>query len=479
VAGALALTIAAALALPALALGHGLVQREDLPVPEWLFSWAAAVVLIVSFVGLSVAWQTPRFEADRWRPAPAGISRLLVNPVTRFMAGLIGVLLLGVTVWSGLHGTEAPEQNFSVTFVFVTVWVGLVFVSALFGDVFRAFNPWVALASAISGIFRLVAGAAATPPPLPYPKRLGRWPAVAGLLAFVWLELVYAVPGFTAVGLTGRTVAIATLAYSAITFIGMALFGIREWTERGEFLSVYFAMFAKLSPLEVRDGHLGIRPALSGLTSWAILPGSAAFVLVALGATAYDGASEGFLLEPSRWLFERFSDLGLGPLASLRLGYTLLLLATLAVVAGLFWGGVAGMRAVKADLSLRALGLRFSHAFVPIALAYVIAHYFTLLVFQEQAQFTYLLSDPLGDGSNYFGTADSGIDYGVIGAEAVWYVQVGALIVGHVLALVLGHDRAEAVFDNHRQATRSQYWMLALMVVFTTLGLFLLSQANG
>ena len=58
-------------------------------------------------------------------------------------------------------------------------------------------------------------------------------------------------------------------------------------------------------------------------------------------------------------------------------------------------------------------------------------------------------------------------------------MQVGALIAGHVTALVLGHDRALKVYGDTKLAARSQYWMLALMVGFTSLGLFLLSQANG
>ena len=126
-----------------------------------------------------------------------------------------------------------------------------------------------------------------------------------------------------------------------------------------------------------------------------------------------------------------------------------------------------------------SLGRAFAHSFIPIAVAYLAAHYFSLVLFQEQAQFTYLLSDPLGDGSDLFGTAAGGIDYALISATAVWYVQVAALVIGHVTALVLAHDRALAVYGDARSASRSQYWMLALMVGFTTLGLFLLSQANA
>ena len=459
-----------------LVLGHGLVAKEDLPIPEWLFAWGASVVLIVSFVALTLAWHRSRFEDESWRAGPGVLSRLLVNPVTGALAGAIGVLLLAVTIWSGLEGTEAPDRNFSVTFVFVTFWLGFVVASVLFGDVFRAFNPWRAVARAAAGVFKLVARQP-PPTPVPYPERFGRWPAVVGVVGFLWLELVYGV-SFQSVGLTPSTTAIATLAYTAYTFVGMALFGSERWLERGEAFSVYFGMFARMSPVEVRDGRLGFRRPLSGLIRWAAVPGSVALVLVTIGGTAFDGASEGLLQEPIFSTFEWLEDLGLAPVTAFRAASTIFLLITVAAIAGLFWAGVYGMHTVYVRLGTVDLGRLFAHAFVPIALAYLVAHYFTLAVFQEQAQFTFLLSDPLGDGSDYFGTASSGIDFGAIGAEAVWYVQVGALVAGHVTALVLGHDRALAVYGDSRTASRSQYWMLALMVGFTSLGLYLLSQAN-
>jgi hypothetical protein len=460
-----------------LLVGHALVGRQDLPIPEWLFAWGASLVLIVSFVGLSLAWHQSRFEDDRWRPVSARLARLVANPVTEVLAGALGVALLVVVVWSGLQGTEAPDRNFSITFVFVTFWLGMVVLSVAFGDLFRAFNPWRAVARFAGGLFQLVAR---QPPPAPlaYPERLGRWPAVAGILAFVWLELVYGTSGFQTVGLTPHTVAIATLAYSAYTFVAMALFGSERWLERGEAFSVYFGMFASLGSFEVRDGTLGRRRFLTGAPAWVVAPGSVALVLVTIGATTFDGASEGALAEPIATLIDWLIDAGLGPVAALRLANTILFALTLGFVAGLFWAGIYGMHTVRTSLSTARLGSLFAHAFIPIGLAYLVAHYFSLVVFQEQAQFTFLLSDPLGDGSDYFGTAGSGIDYNAISANAIWYVQVGALIVGHVTALVLGHDRALKVYGDSRVAARSQYWMLALMVGFTSLGLYLLSQAN-
>jgi len=469
---------AAALAFPAPAAAHALGGRQDVPIPDWLFAWGASVVLIVSFVALSLAWHRARFEDDGWRPLPAWASRIAVNPVTEALTGLAGVVLLGVVVWSGLQGTDAPDRNFSVTFVFVTVWLGAVVLSVLLGDVFRAFNPWRAIARATGGIFRLVAGQQAPTPPASLPERWGRWPAVIGLLAFVWLYLVYGQSGFQAAGLTPHTVAVATLAYTAYTLVAMSLFGTERWLERGETFSVYFGMFSRLAPLEAREGRLGLRRPLASLTSWATLPGSVALVLVTIGATTFDGAQEGALQSQITDVFEWLVDLGVGPVTALRATNTVFLAVALAFVAGLFWAGIFGMHTVRGTPGTRCLATLFAHAFVPIALGYLVAHYFSFFVFQIQAQFTYLLSDPLGDGSNLFGTATAGIDYGFLGTETIWYVMVGSLVAGHVVALVLGHDRAISLFGDSRLAARSQYWMLALMVGFTSLGLYLLSQGN-
>jgi hypothetical protein len=107
----------------------------------------------------------------------------------------------------------------------------------------------------------------------------------------------------------------------------------------------------------------------------------------------------------------------------------------------------------------------------------VFAHYFSFLTYNGQA-IAFLSSDPLGRGWDLFGTAGRSIDYGVITAKQIWYVQVGVLVGGHVAGLILSHDRAIALYKKARVATQSQYWMLCVMVGFTTFGLWLLSQAN-
>jgi hypothetical protein len=274
-------------------------------------------------------------------------------------------------------------------------------------------------------------------------------------------------------------VAIATLVYTAITFVCMALFGVEEWIERGEAFSVYFGMFARLSVLEVRDGRIGRRRFLSGAPSWPVVPGSAALVLASIGVTSFDGAQEGALQSAIRSTFDWIHDLGIGTITTFRITNSIWLLLVLAGVGLLYWLGIRGMHTVRGSPRVRELLGSFAHTLIPIALAYIVAHYFSAFIYQEQAQFSYILSDPLGDGSDLFGTAGGGIDYGLISSNAIWYVQVGSLVAGHVAALTLAHDRALAVYGDIRAATRSQYFMLAVMVAFTCFGLFLLSQANA
>jgi hypothetical protein len=461
-----------------LPFAHALVARQDLPIPAWLFAWGASIVLIVSFFALTAAWRRPRFEEAHWRPLGAGLSRLLLGRPVQALCGALGVFLLGVAVYSGMRGTEAPDRNFALTFLFVTAWLGFPIFSALLGDVFRPFNPWRATGRAVGGGFRAIAGQ--RPAHLAYPEALGRWPAAIGLLAVVWLEVVYGSSGGVAVGLAPDAAATAALVYSAYTLAMMGLFGVEEWCERGEVFSVYFGMFSQLGCLAVEEGRLGRRRPLAAAARWATLPGSAAVVIASIASTSFDGGQEGVFKSSIESVFEWLVERGLGLTASLRLADTIFMALCFGGVALVYMLGVRGMRTVRGAPSLGTLRVGFAHTLIPIALAYLVAHYFSLFVFQEQAQFTYLLSDPLGTaGTDLFGTASGGVDFTILSANAIWYVQVGALVVGHVLGLTLAHDRALVYWPRYRDASRSQYWMLAVMVAFTCFGLYLLSYSNA
>jgi hypothetical protein len=338
----------------------------------------------------------------------------------------------------------------------------------LAGDVFRAFNPWRAVARAIAWVSRIVSRGDA-PAPLPYPSWLGRWPAVVGILCFAWLELVYANRD------DPSQLAIIALVYAAVQLVGMGLYGIDAWTRHGDAFSVYFNLFSRLSPLEWRGTALFGRRPVAAATQIDLVPGTVAMLCTMIGTTTFDGFSQGpFWSKLAPHLQQRFLDAGLTSEHALEAAFTVGLVVAVLFVASIYRLGVIGMHSVGGGFSSSDLAGRFVHSLVPISLAYVVAHYFSLLAYQGQA-LSYLASDPLGNGSNIFGTASSAIDYSVISATGVWYVQVGALVLGHVAGLTLAHDRALALYSRATQATRSQYWMLAVMVGFTSLGLWLLS----
>jgi hypothetical protein len=197
-----------------------------------------------------------------------------------------------------------------------------------------------------------------------------------------------------------------------------------------------------------------------------------------IGTTTFDGFSNGGLwrsLEPE--LQSLFATLGFHETPAIELTYSVGLLACVALVAGVYRLGVAGVHSVNRRHGMTELSHAFAHTLAPIGFAYVLAHYFSLLIWQGQA-IGYLASDPLGDGANILGTASYQIDYAVISYAAIWYVQVAALVTGHVGGLALAHDRALNMYRDNREAIRSQYWMLAVMVAFTSFGLWLLSSVG-
>lgn len=469
--GALALLAVGAL-VPLPALAHGLVQRADLPIPEWLFGWAAGIVLVVSFVALAVLWPRPRLEEPRWRPLPGGIGRALGSRAVEVACGAIGVALLAVVVSTALLGPKGQASNLAPTFVYIVFWVGLVFVSVVFGDVFRAFNPWRALGRATGWVAtRLRRGRPV--PRRPYPEWLGRWPAAITLLGFACMELAFRD------WLEPRRVGIAVLAYTAVTFAGMARFGTEPWISRGEGFSVYFNLFSRVAPFEQRDRVVGVRPLLSGLPRLEPAAGTVGLLAVMIGTVTFDGFSQGSIwkdVQPD--VANAFETLGASLQTAVELADTAGIVAAVLVVAAFYRLGIAGARSVGGDLGADRLRMGFVHSLVPIAVVYVAAHYLTALVFQGQA-IKYLASDPFGEGWDLFGTAESAIDYGVLSQNGTWYLQVGFVVTGHVAALVLAHDRALALYRQARLAVRSQYWMLGIMVGFTTLALWLLAQANA
>jgi hypothetical protein len=453
-----------ALVAPASAQAHGIVGKADLPIPVWLFSWTAAIVLVVSFVALSTMWTRPQLQHPRLRRL-FGLPRAL-----EWLAGLFGLALFALVIYSGFDGAQVTQANFSVTFIYVIFWVGTPVASVLFGDLFHGLSPWRTCGRVGAWLVRRLRRGRPGRPPLRYPRWLGLWPATAGIVGFAWLELIYVEKDRPSI------LAALSLGYFLVMLAGMALFGVEEWCSQADGFGVYFNLLSKLSALVRRDdGTVYLRRPLSGVTDLEIRVGTVAFICTQIGTTTFDGFSNGGIWrnnEPS--LQSLFENLGFNPTPAQELAYSVGLVFCILLISAVYRVGILGVHKVSDRYDRGTLTRTFVHSLVPIAFAYVLAHYFSLLLWQSQA-IVYLASDPLGNGSNLFGTAGFQIDYHLISYAAIWYVQVAALVSGHVGGLALAHDRALVLYKDPEEAVRSQYWMLAVMVAFTSFGLWLLS----
>ena len=469
-----AAAILAALALSPVASAHGIGSIRDLPVPGWLFYYAAVLVLVVSFVGLGLLWRRPRLEeSDSARPLPTWAQTVLLAPALRVALQAISFALLVLVTAAALFGENNYDRNVAPTFVYVVFWLGLVPLSVVFGNVWSVLNPWRAAADGVAWV--LARAGVDARPPRTYPERLGRWPGAILLFAFAALELAYQHAA------DPRPLGAAILLYSGITWAGMALVGRRAWLQNGEAFSIYFGLLARMSPFTMRaaDGMTEIvaRPPLVGLARRRYeRPGTLAFVAVMLGSVAFDGFSRTTWWLDRRYSIEReyaFTNANLSELLVTALYLAGLILAV-ALVALAYLLAVGAAQAATGPR--QRLAGAFLGSLVPIAVAYVVAHYFSFVVLRGQYAIP-LASDPFGWGWNVVGTGGYEPDLGLLTPNLVWYVQVAALVIGHVLGLVLAHDRAVSLFRSGRSALRAQYALLALMVLYTVGGLWLLS--NG
>jgi hypothetical protein len=433
---------------------HGLGGAKDLPIPSELAIAGAVAALVVSFTVLAIAWREPRYDAaTSGRPAPAWLDRFVSSRALAVVARTLGMAFFLYVAAAAVLGEDTLINPFFGTF-YVLLWVGIVPASLLFGPFFRAISP----ARTISMLFAKISGVPDGEGLRRYPERLGYWPAALGLLAFVWLELVY--PNSTDLG----PVRLWAAAYLGIMLIGSAIWGT-TFLARADPFEVYSSLVGKLSIWGRRDGVLVIRSPLANLDTVVPRAGLVAVVGVLFGSTAFDS-----FRESTPWLKLVQS-----------LDVSRVLPDTLALLA--FSGGVALVLTVASmatpatgDIPRRELPDRYAHSVVPIIVGYIVAHYLTYFV--EYGQQTLVqLSDPFSRGDDVLGTADLQVNYWLSGhPEFLAVTKVAAVVLGHVVGVVAAHDRALQLLPRRHQLT-GQLPLLFAMVGFTVGGLYLLFAA--
>ncbi|MFO7573516.1 MAG: hypothetical protein R6W48_13085 [Gaiellaceae bacterium] len=449
------------------AAAHGLGGIRDLPVPGWLFLVGGGTVLVVSFLALGLLWREPRLDASGGTPGPGWLQWLLLSSWVRVPVRLVSVGVF-VLVWSASAlGTERASQNLAPTFVYVVFWVGMAITVVALGNVWSVLDPWRSVADGVAwaGARLGIRGRER-----PYPRWLGIWPAALLLLLFTLLELAYHDPA------NPRMIAIAITIYSVATWSGMAVFGRETWGRNGDGFRVYFDFLSRAALFGTRKvgdrDEVVVRKPLSKLAEIETRRGVVAFFAIMLGTVAFDGLSRSTWWLDQRYEIETSFANPVDAERFLTLVNVVGLLLVVLFVAGAYMGAVkVAERMIGDGVSLYGV---FVFSLVPIAFVYALSHYFSLLIVQGQFAIP-LLSDPFGGGRDLLGTAGYEPKLDVFSPNTIWYIQVVALVVGHVAALVVAHDRAVATTPSPRLALRTQYAMLALMVLYTVGGMWLLS----
>lgn len=453
--------------LPDTALAHAADRGHVLLLPTgyYLIGGASAVALTILVLGFAPVGPLQTLATAR---LPFGS----VPDRARLVSGAVSFLFLATLVVIGFAGSRDPLSNPLPLVVWTVFWVGITLVQGIVGDVWRWLDPWYAPARAIARLTgqecfcRL-------------PRRWAYRPAIVQFLAFAWFELVHPAPDDPAVLATAGGV------YFLVNLAAAAVFGHDEWSRRGEALSAFLNLIARLGIVEQSRpvaGRVRLRLRLpgAGLVRARPLPLSGAvFLLAALGSVSYDGLMRTFF-----WL----GLTGVNPLefpgrTAVAWVNTSGLLAAIALLVVVFLAAVRlGQRLAGSRVPFAKAAGMLVWSVIPISLAYHFSHYLTALVINGQYALA-ALSDPLMTGADLFGTAGMHVRAGALmGAEAAWLVwnlQAFAIIAGHLLAVLAAHLIAARLETNPRIALLSQLPLGALMVAYTVLGLWLLSSPTG
>ena len=391
------------------------------------------------------------------------------------MIAILSVVVFIFLIAAGLFGTqEDPLANILPAFVWIAWWVGLGFVCALVGNVWPALNPWAAVPALLPGVLRGHGR--------PLASWVGVWPAVFLYLCFAWAELVW--PDNTA----PASLASAILIYSAVTWAGMARYGIEPWLRCGETFSIVFGLFGRFAPLaRTAQGRLMLRHYGSGLAGGEKVPFSMVVLVVTLLATV---SFDGFLHTPVWARFYAAASHGLYDLGWTQLlgntGARTLIFTTGLVLAPLcFVALFLGTCEMTARLASRGEGARrgamdvassYVLTLVPIAIAYHLAHYVLLLMIEGQRLYGHI-SDPFGVGWDLFGTAGVTPDPTVVDARFLWLFSLFVIVAGHVIAVWLAHLATHRTAGHGgRTMVAAQLPMLFLMVGYTVFSLWIIGQ---
>ena len=426
-----------------------------LPTDLYIGAGVAVVALTVLFLAvLPAGWLMPLFR-------PLALTRRSLKKL-RPLSSALACLVLVFLIWTGLYGPRDPLINPLPLFIWTVFWICFVTAQATLGDLWYYVNPWQGPLWLVRRVFG--------------PQRYARLPPELdhslGIVAFLGFAYVLlADPAPVDPARLARYVEV----YWLFTMVMTLIYGPR-WLRRCEGFNLMFAAYARLAIFGRRAGRLCI-----GLPGWQIvdkppfLLGPSLLIIVLLGTGSFDGLNETFwwlglnglnpLEYPGRSAVVWQSTMGL-------LVSNILLTAVVALTVTL------GLRLIATPQGI-ALGLRlFAPSILPIALGYHVAHYLPSLLVDGQYALV-ALSDPFLAGADYLGLGEFYVTTGFFNTKdtvrLIFLAQAGAVVLGHVMAVLLAHTIAIREFGTTRRAALSQAPLAAFMIGYTLFGLWLLA----
>ena len=403
---------------------HGIINVGDLPIPFDIVLNAAVLVIVLTFVFLKTSWKESILTSQE----------SLFSTKQTFSGKSFGFLILLLLTVPGLISNEDAKTSITPLVLWIFLWIAVPVLGLIFGDLYAKFNP-LALIVNREGASQNVYFASFL------------------FLGLTWFELVWNKPG------NPRHIGIVFLIL--LTAVSVLQKFYKKTIIEVDPLLLLHHLYSKM---RITNKSPIFKTLLNNISNLAQLKGMEYFILLMIGTVTYDG-----LRETTFW-FDLFGSQTYETFFST---FAFLLMNLLIIIFYRFACYFA-IRASGEKLGLNEVSLKFGHTMLPIAFAYHVTHYLSLLLFEFQTVL-YRLNDPFGFGWNLFNIQEPVVDY-FIEPIVLWIIMVIVTLAGHMLSVVLAHDLSVKLFG-HQKSDKTQYIFLFITVALTLQALFVLSVA--
>ena len=401
---------------------HGIGSVGDLPIPFETVLNVSAWVIILTFVFLKISWKKSVLVQKE----------VIVEQRQPWLGKIFGVFILSLLILPGLIGNEEAKTSITPLIIWVFLWIGVPVLGLVFGDIYSKFNPLSII-------------------PSPEKKPSTVWFAAALFLGLTWFELVWRKPG------NPTHIGIVFILLMLITTGTRIIFG--KASIEVDPLHLLHHLYAKLRFTLSKPIYKNMLENIANLSNF---KGMEYFILLMIGTVTYDG------LRGTTFWYNLFGSSTLDITFSTFAFFGI----NIIIIGSYRFACWFALKVSGEKQDLNNISLLFGHTMLPIAFAYHVTHYLSLLLYESQT-ILYRLNDPYGIGWNLFGIDDVSINY-FLTPVALWGIQVFVTLAGHMLSVVLAHDLAIKLFG-HQQSDKTQYIFLLITVGLTLQALFVLS----